>query len=227
MASAAITYGLLAGCIAVPAIMEVAWLNNASESLEAAPSEAQNVAIASASEDNYCTPKLKQVLRRVAGACGLLGEGGRGCKPTDAKSVAALSGEDFNALFKPLSHRAGIIQFDSESTELDFGGSKVIDDSWSDQRGASFYFVVARASRDGDPEVNQRLSQSRAEAVLKHLETKFPDTELRSQVGLLWLGEEYAQLSEEFCSWKRSREGECSIKDINRSAFVAWIDCAI
>jgi hypothetical protein len=46
-------------------------------------------------------------------------------------------------------------------------------------------------------------------------------------VGLLWLGEEYAQLSEEFCTWQRSREGECSIKDINRSAFVAWIDCAI
>ena len=36
-----------------------------------------------------------------------------------------------------------------------------------------------------------------------------------------------APLTEEFCSWERSREGACAVKDINRSAFVAWIDCAI
>jgi hypothetical protein len=46
-------------------------------------------------------------------------------------------------------------------------------------------------------------------------------------VGLLWLGEEFAQLGDEFCTWSRSRAGECTAKDINRSAFVAWIDCAI
>jgi hypothetical protein len=221
------TWGLLAGCIAIPAILEIAWLSSAEESLKEAPDSTKGVAVASASEDEYCTPKLKQILRRVAGACGLLKEGGRGCKPTDAKTVAALSGDDFNALFRPLSHRARIIQFDSEQQELDLGAQQAVETSWGDQRGASFYFVVARASKDGDPEFNQQLSQARAEAVLKHLETKFQDNELRSQVGLLWLGEEYAQLSEEFCSWQRSREGECSIKDINRSAFVAWIDCAI
>jgi hypothetical protein len=48
------------------------------------------------------------------------------------------------------------------------------------------------------------------------------------KVGLLWLGEEFAQLNQDFCTWNRSRAGQdCSDKDINRSAFVAWIDCAI
>lgn len=221
------TIGILLGCLLLPAFFEVMWLKQARAGLEVAHEAASEVAVASASEDEYCTPQLKQVLRRVAGACGLIGEGGRGCKPTDAKTVAALSGEDFNALFKPLAHRAGIIQFDPESVSLDSSGQGLVEKSWSDQRGASFYFVVARASRDGDPELNQRLSQGRAESVLQHLEQKFHDNELRQQVGLLWLGEEYAQLSEEFCSWQRSREGECSLKDINRSAFVAWIDCSI
>jgi hypothetical protein len=47
-------------------------------------------------------------------------------------------------------------------------------------------------------------------------------------VGLLWLGEDFAQLDDKFCQWQRSRTGtECSPKEINRSAFVAWIDCAI
>lgn len=225
--STALTYGLLAACLAIPAALEISWLSSANESLKEAPEAAKGVAVASASEDEYCSPKLKQVLRRVAGACGLLNDGGRGCKPTDAKTVAALSGEDFNALFKPLSHRAHIIQFDAEASDLDLGGQKAVEDSWGDQRGASFYFVVARSSKDGDPELNQKLSQSRAESVLGHLERKFQDKELRQQIGLLWLGEEFAQLSEEFCTWQRSREGECTIKDINRSAFVAWIDCAI
>lgn len=225
--SSALTYGLLAACLAIPAALEISWLSSANESLKEAPEAAKGVAVASASEDEYCSPKLKQVLRRVAGACGLLNDGGRGCKPTDAKTVAALSGDDFNSLFKPLSHRAHIIQFDAEASDLDLGGQKAVEDSWGDQRGASFYFVVARSSKDGDPELNQKLSQARAEAVLGHLERKFHDSELRQQIGLLWLGEEFAQLSEEFCTWQRSREGECTIKDINRSAFVAWIDCAI
>jgi outer membrane protein OmpA-like peptidoglycan-associated protein len=213
--------------LAVPVGTVMLWLGDAKQSLEAAPEAAAEVAIASTSEDEYCTPKLKQILRRVAGACGLLQEGGRGCKPTDAKQVAAMSGEDFNALFKPLSHRARIIQFDSEQTELDPGAQSAVEAAWSDQRGASFFFVVARASADGDMAFNQQLSQSRAESVLNHLEQRFQDPDLKQEVGLLWLGEEFAQLSEDFCSWGRSREGECTIKDINRSAFVAWIDCAI
>jgi outer membrane protein OmpA-like peptidoglycan-associated protein len=218
---------MMIGGLVLPAIAVVAWLSSAQSSLERAKDAASEVAIASAAEDEYCSPQLKQILRRVAGACGLLQEGGRGCKPTDAKTVAAMSGPDFNALFKPLSHRAKIVQFDSEQIELDEGGKKLVEEAWSDQRGASFFFVVARASADGDAAFNQQLSQNRAEAVLKHLETKFQDPDLKQEVGLLWLGEEFAQLSEEFCGWGRSRASECSIKDINRSAFVAWIDCAI
>ena len=61
------------------------------------------------------------MVRRVAGACGLLTDGARGCKPTDAKSVASLTGTDFNSLFVPLHDRAHIIQFDAEQTELDPG----------------------------------------------------------------------------------------------------------
>ena len=218
---------LMIGGMVIPAIFVVAWLSGAKQELASAPQAASEVAIASAAEDEYCTPKLKQILRRVAGACGLLQEGGRGCKPADAKSVAAMSGDDFNALFKPLSHRARLIQFDSEQVGLDVGAQALVEEAWGDQRGASFFFVVARASADGDPTFNQQLSQQRAETVLTHLEQKFQDPDLKQEVGLLWLGEEFAQLSEDFCTWKRSREAPCTIKDINRSAFVAWIDCAI
>ena len=63
--------------------------------------------------------------------------------------------------------------------------------------------------------------------MLEHLQAKFKDEDLKNQVGLLWLGEQYAQLGDEFCSWSRSRAGECTAVEINRSAFVAWIDCAI
>jgi hypothetical protein len=219
------TLALFAGCLLVPVLMELIWLKGADKAMISAPEATKGVAIASASEEEYCTPKLKQILRRVAGACGLIQGGGRGCKPTDAKTVAALSGDDFNALFKPLSHRARIIQFDSEQTDMDDRAVTAVEQAWADQKGASFFFVVARASSDGDAMYNQTLSQKRAESVFHHLEQK--DPELRQQVGLLWLGEEYAQLSEEFCQWPRSRSDACTIKDINRSAFVAWIDCAI
>ena len=65
------------------------------------------------------------------------------------------------------------------------------------------------------------------QAVLEHLRTRFQDPDIDNEVGLLWLGEEYAQLSENFCTWTRSRGEECNAKEINRSAFVAWIDCVI
>jgi hypothetical protein len=214
--------------LAVPAGLELVWLKKAASELAASSAEAAEVAVASAAEDSYCSPKLKQVLRRVAGACGLVEGGGRGCKPTDAKAVASLSGDDFNTLFLPLSHRVSILQFDPEVVALDDPAKALVEKAWADQRGASFFFVVSRASADGGAEMNQRLSQERAEAVLTHLEQKFQDPDLKKQVGLLWLGEEYAQLSDEFCKWTRSREGgECTAKEINRSAFVAWIDCAI
>lgn len=218
---------VLAITLFLPAILVVSWERSAAARIGTAGEESAGVARASASEDAYCSPELKKIVRRVAGACGLLGGSGRGCKPADAKNVAALSGPDFNALFRPLAQRASIIQFDQDGTGLDTDGQGTIEKSWSEQRGASFFFVVARASPEGNAEHNQQLSQQRAEAVLSHLVSKFDDPDLKSQVGLLWLGEDYAQLSEEFCTWNRSRQGECTARDINRSAFVAWIDCAI
>ena len=44
---------------------------------------------------------------------------------------------------------------------------------------------------------------------------------------MLWLGAEFAQLEPEFCQWKRSGGSACTADDINRSAFVAWIDCQL
>jgi hypothetical protein len=171
--------------------------------------------------------ELKQVVRRVASACGLLDSGGRGCKPADAQAVAALTGDDFNALFRPLADRAHIIQFDERDGQLDDRARKEVEDVWAEKRGASFFFVVSRASTDGDAASNAKLSQARAQAVLAHLEAQYPGDEDLKKVGLLWLGEEFAQLGPEFCDWNRSRDGACTAQDINRSAFVAWIDCAI
>ena len=63
---------------------------------------------------------------------------------------------------------------------------------------------------------------------MNHLRQQFKDPDLDKEVGLLWLGEEFAQLEKEFCDWKRSTTGaECTTEQINRSAFVAWIDCQL
>ncbi len=220
---------LLLMALVVPSILVALWSTSAAARRRDGAAEASNVATASVSEDSYCTPKLKAVVRRVAGACGLIegGGGGRGCQPMEAKKVAALSGDDFNAMFQPLSKRAHIVQFDSEKTDLDEGAKTLVDKAWADQRGASFFFVVSRASPDGDSATNNTLSRDRAQSVLTHLKTRFNDPDLDKEVGLLWLGEEFAQLGEDFCGWDRSRQGECTAKEINRSAFVAWIDCAI
>lgn len=220
---------LLVAAIAVPSTLVVTWAHAAGERLEQSQGAAREVAIAAVANDAYCTPELKSIVRRVAASCGLIegGAGGRGCQPMQAQKVAALSGEDFNALFKPLSQRAHIIQFDPEKTELDESARALVEKAWADQRGASFFFVVSRASTDGSESLNQALSRDRAKIVLDHLEQKFADGDLKKQVGLLWLGEEFAQLPDEFCTWSRSRDGECTTSEINRSAFVAWIDCAI
>jgi hypothetical protein len=219
---------LFVGCLALPLVFVVVSERAAATRMSEATEAASDVPIASAAEDDYCTIGLKQVVRRVAGACGLLENGSRGCKPTDAKSVASLTGNDFNSLFKPLQKRAHIIQFEKDNGTLDDAAMKEVEESWAEKRGASFYFVVARASTDGDAAYNTELSQQRAQAVFNHLQSKFAGDEDLKKVGLLWLGEEYAQLGQDFCAWNRSRAGsECTDKDINRSAFVAWIDCAI
>jgi len=219
---------LFIACLALPLAFVVASERAATSRMRAATAAAAAVPIASAADAAYCSTALKQVVRRVATACGLLDSGGRGCKPADAKAVAALTGDDFNALFRPLADRAHIIQFDERDGQLDDRARKEVGDVWAEKRGASFFFVVSRASTDGDAAFNAKLSQARAQAVLGHLEQAFPGDEDLKKVGLLWLGEEFAQLGPEFCDWNRSRTGvRCTALDINRSAFVAWIDCAI
>ena len=45
---------------------------------------------------------------------------------------------------------------------------------------------------------------------------------------MLWLGEEFAQLETEFCAVEAQLDAEpCTSEEINRSAFVAWIDCQL
>lgn len=217
--------------LAVPALLVGWWVHSAKLRLDeaaATPKEQAAVAIAAAADEGYCTGDLKKVLRRVLQSCGLSPNGARGCQPLAAKQVATLTGGDFNALFQPLHDRAGIVQFDMDSSTLDGTGEGLVEQMFGDRRGASYFFVVARASPEGSEVHNRELSQKRGEAVLTHLADKFKDPELDQQVGLLWLGEEFAQLDvETFCDWPRSRAGACEPSELNRSAFVAWIDCRL
>ena len=216
----------------LPAIMVRAWSGSASDRLqqaESAPKDAaQQVAVAAEANEAYCTPALKQVLRRVLQSCGLLNAGGgRGCQPVEAKSVATMTGLDFNALFLPMKERGGIVQFDKEGGELDDSDRAMVEQLFADRRGASYFFVVSRASPEGSEQFNRELSRARAEAVLAHLQQVFQDPDLGQQVGLLWLGEEFAQLDPSFCEWKRSGGGQCLPEDLNRSAFMTWVDCTL
>ncbi|PKN58256.1 MAG: hypothetical protein CVU56_06330 [Deltaproteobacteria bacterium HGW-Deltaproteobacteria-14] len=214
--------------LAIPAIVVSGWLGDAEESLRATEPGPKKVAVAAMAEEGYCTPELKQIVRRVAGACGLLDAQGRGCQPADAAKIVQLDAGDFNRLFLPLKARVHIIQFDTRSAELDEAAQRAVNAAWSDRGGASFFFVVARASPDGSKAFNQKLSNSRAQSVLDFLEGQFKDPDIKKRVGLLWLGEEFAQLTADFCGWTRSRAGtECDETQINRSAFIAWIDCNI
>ncbi len=203
------------------------WLGAATE--RAQESVENPVGVASAADESYCTPELRTILKRVLTSCGIIREGGgRGCKPMDAQSVAAMSGPDFNALFTPMVDRAGIIQFDVSSAELDVDAINLIDNIFADRRGASYFLIVARASPEGSVEFNRELSERRATALYNHLKASYRDPDFDQVAGMLWLGKEFAQLEKEFCDWKRSRSGEpCNSKTLNRSAFVAWIDCRL
>jgi len=228
---AALALGLV--LLTLPTALVLSWMGSAEARLveaEAATGKsAPAVAVAAEANESYCTPELKQILRRVLASCGLLGsEGGRGCQPLEAKNVATLSGGDFNALFVPMRERGGIVQFELASATLDPSASTLIDRVFADRAGASYFFVVARASQDGTTEYNRKLSEQRAQAVLDHLHTAFGDSELDKQVGLLWLGEEYAQLEASFCGWPRNGSAEhCRPDELNRSAFLAWIECRL
>ncbi|MGE0547118.1 MAG: hypothetical protein AB7O24_01630 [Kofleriaceae bacterium] len=231
-----IRIGLLAVMLAIPGTLTGVWVSSAQTRLDEATAKPTDAApVAAASDLGYCSPELKRILRRVLMSCGLVGgEAARGCQPAQAKNVATMSGTDFNALFRPMKERGGIIQFELDKSELDAADQKLVDDAYADRRGASWFFVVSRASPDGSVTHNRDLSKARAEAVMKHLHTTFNkanspdrDQELDKEVGLLWLGEEFAQLETEFCQWKRSSDGACSPDELNRSAFVAWIDCQL
>jgi outer membrane protein OmpA-like peptidoglycan-associated protein len=217
--------------LTIPVALVATWVYQADTRLvenDAAVSQPQ-AAVAAASDTEYCSAVLKRVLRRVVQSCGLLSGGEvRGCQPLAAKAITSMAGDDFNALFMPLAERAAIIQFDKDSDQVDDPGAQALDAEFADQRGASYFLVVARASPEGDPVYNRDLSQRRGNATLDHLRQKFQDPDLDHEVGLLWLGaDSQAQLDEQFCSWKRSRGGECTPADLNRSAFVTWIDCTL
>lgn len=220
---------LVAVLIAVPAALTGAWIHAADSRLtEMSAAPAEVAPVASAADVAYCSPELKRILRRVLMSCGLVGDNAvRGCQPVQARSVATMSGHDFNALFKPMKDRGGIVQFDKDKADVDAADLALIDQVFADQRGASWFFVVARASPEGSVEHNRELSKQRAEAVMNHLTQKFHDPDLDKEVGMLWLGAEYAQLETEFCAWKRSQGAACGADQLNRSAFVAWIDCQL
>jgi outer membrane protein OmpA-like peptidoglycan-associated protein len=201
----------------------------ASERLVTPEAERPKVAIADNSEVAYCTPKFKQVLERVLHSCGLeADETRRGCKPADVRTFASISDDDFNELFTPLKDRGGVILFDEGKEDLDEAAKKLIDDRFADRKGARYFFVVARASKTGTPDKNRALSHRRANSIMLHLKEFSKDPELDKKVGLLWLGNEYAQLSKDYCTWPSSRSGKkCDDESINRSAFVSWVDCRL
>ena len=220
---------LLLVAVAGVGISVSSWTRAAAVRLAETQGKAPEVATASASDMGYCSGDLKVILKRVLTSCGLVAGGtSRGCQPLQARQVASMSGGDFNALFSPLADRAAIIQFDKDSADLDAVAADLLEKTFSDRRGASYFFVVSRASPEGSVEHNRDLSHRRGSAVLDHIRTKFQDPDIEQEVGLLWLGEEFAQLDQQFCQWKRSRTGDaCGTAELNRSSFIAWIDCRL
>ena len=214
--------------LATVAISVRMWVSSAATRLEH-PAEKPKVEIADQAEVAYCTPRFKEVLERVLHSCGLAqDETRRGCKPADVKTFASISDDDFNALFRPLRDRGGVILFDNGMDVLDDGAKKLIDDKWNDRKGARYFLVVARASKTGNQAKNRALSHRRANSVMYDLTSIANDPEIDKKVGLLWLGNEFAQLSKDYCAWPNSRPNEkCDDEAINRSAFVSWVDCQL
>lgn len=205
------------------------WVSSATERLEHPAETKAKVAIADQAEVAYCTPRFKEVLERVLHSCGLAqDETRRGCKPADVKTFASISDSDFNELFTPLKDRGAVILFDEGMQDLDDGAKKLLEDKWFQRKGARYFFVVARASKSGNQAKNRALSHRRANSVMFHLTSVANDPEIDKKVGLLWLGNEFAQLSKDYCGWPTSRPNEkCDEEAINRSAFVSWVDCRL
>jgi len=205
------------------------WVGSATERLEHPAETKAKVAIADQAEVAYCTPRFKEVLERVLHSCGLAqDETRRGCKPADVKTFASISDADFNELFTPLKDRGAVILFDEGMQDLDEGAKKLLEDKWFQRKGARYFFVVARASKSGNQAKNRALSHRRANSVMFDLTSVANDPEIDKKVGLLWLGNEFAQLSKDYCGWPNSRQSEkCDEEAINRSAFVSWVDCRL
>lgn len=225
--------GLAIGCaiLAASAITVHGQVRSAADRLRTgATLEKPKVAIANDAEAAYCTPAFKEVLARVIHACGLVGgDSRRGCQPADVKTLASINDDDFNALFHPLKSRGAVIMFDDGAEKLDEPAKKLIEDRWLDRRGARYFFVVARASKTGGADLNRTLSHKRANSVLFLLTDQFKSTDpdIDKEVGMLWLGSEFAQLGTEYCEWNTSRAGKCTPEAINRSAFISWVDCQL
>jgi outer membrane protein OmpA-like peptidoglycan-associated protein len=231
-AGAAVFGGLVGlAAVLVSAVLVMNSVSSARQRLEHPDKVAKPlVAIAQEAEVAYCTKSFKEVLERVLHSCGLgSANERRGCKPADIKTFAAISDADFNALFHPLQDRGGVLMFDDGKDELDDASKQLLEKRWFDRKGARYFFVVARASKTGTQAKNRALSHRRANSVLFHLEEVSGEAkeDLAKQVGLLWLGNEFAQLSDDYCNWPRSRQGECSDEAIYRSAFVSWVDCRL
>ena len=220
------TLAILAG-VALGVLVSVA---SAGERLVNPVEEKPKVAIADHAEAAYCTSRFKEVLARVLHSCGLTERGGRrGCQPADVKTFASISDEDFNELFTPLRKRGGVVMFDVGKHDLDDTAKKLLEERWLARRGARYFFVVARASKTGTRPKNRALSHRRANSVTFRIkELARDDPEVEDRVGMLWLGNEFAQLSEEYCSWRNSRpDKKCNEDAINRTAFVSWVDCRL
>ena len=224
--------GLAAGALFVfgAAIAVRLWVSGAAERLTTPEAEKPKVAVADQSEVGYCTPQFKQVLERVLHSCGLA-EGDssrRGCQPADVKTFASISDADFNALFTPLKDRGAVVLFDEGEDKLDDKAKKLLEDKWFARKGARYFFVVARASKTGNQAKNRALSHRRANSVMFDLNKVANDPDIEQKVGLLWLGNEFAQLSKDYCTWPSSRgDVKCDEEAINRSAFVSWVDCRL
>jgi outer membrane protein OmpA-like peptidoglycan-associated protein len=226
------TLGAMAGTVVLAAMLFSVHsaVRSAGERLATPETDKPAVAVADQAEAPYCTAQFKQVLERVLHSCGLVeGQSRRGCKPADVKTFASISDDDFNSLFRPLHDRGGVILFDTGMDALDDGAKKLIDEKWTDRKGARYFLVVARASKTGSPDKNQALSHRRANSVLFQIKESSGEPDVDKKVGLLWLGSEYAQLDpKEFCGWGNSRSGtKCDDDAINRSAFASWVDCRL
>ena len=126
--------------------------------------------------------------------------------------------------FQPAaSHRSGVFLVSSQGQCLGFKQIWPAEARNSLHRSVKACGGVVIASLH-----NRDLSKARAQAVMNHVRGRFQDPDLDKEVGMLWLGKEYAQLDTEFCRWERSAgEGGCTSEEINRSAFIAWIDCQL